>query len=60
MFFRQKHLFIYEGSEARQAEGGQLPLQEQRVRAHADQRPEERAHQTRGQWPGRWARGGRG
>ena len=28
--FRQKHyLFIYEGSEARQAEGGQLPLQEQ-------------------------------
>ena len=48
------------GPEARQAEGGQLPLQEQHPRADAAGGAEGHADPTRGQRPGRGPRGGGG
>ena len=45
------------GPEARQAEGGQLPLQEQHPRADAAGGAEGHADPARGQRPGRGTRG---
>ena len=50
----------FEGSEARQAKGGKLPIKEQRVRADAGWGPEGREDQDGGERAGGGPRGGGG